>query len=87
MEKFKEFAIVPFSVGSEEVSWTLVYYNNPEASDTYITIAYIRFSPSDDFTINSVGMRLAEYATTPVLKWIIAWTDYQRSKKYWESEE
>lgn len=85
MEKFKQFGIIPCGTVEPYNSWELSKFDDDWSSR--FVVAFIRFNPKEPgFELSSVGMRLAQYGDTEVLRWVFAWTDYQMKKKYLEEE-
>ena len=81
LEKFKQFTIE--NMGLCKNSWEVRRYS-PDGS-THIVLAFIRYE-NESFSIDSIGMRLLQYGTPDMNKWIIAWVEYQKVKRILEGE-
>lgn len=76
MNTFHQFEIRPTL---KPVQWELVKWDKNKK--TCFTIALLHFDAGElQFELVSCGMRLAEYGTTDLLEWLMAWTRYMEIK-------
>ena len=80
METFKNFEIIPAK--DKKDTWEINKYNGTSK----FVIGYLIWSKNNEFSINSVGMRLIESGVIEAFEWISAWVSYQTIKKRLEEE-